>query len=58
MKLSWNKFKAKPLIDFQTNVDNDKTLYLKVAQEFSVKADNKSKEFESYRYTAAKRRPK
>lgn len=33
-------------------------LYLKVARELSAKADNKSKGFESYRYTAAKQRPR
>lgn len=38
------------LLDFQTNADNEKNiLYLQVAKEFSVKADNKNKKFESYR---------
>lgn len=39
------------LLDFQTNVDNEKpTFYIyQVAKEFSVKADNKNKKFESYR---------
>lgn len=37
------------LLDFQTNADNEKNiLYLQVAKEFSVKADNKNKKFESY----------
>lgn len=37
------------LLDFQTNADNENNLYLQVAKEYSIKADNKNKEFESYR---------
>lgn len=36
------------LLDFQTNADNENNFYLQVAKEFSIKADNKNKEFESY----------
>lgn len=33
------------LLDFQTNADNEKNiLFLQVAKEFAVKADNKKKE--------------
>lgn len=37
------------LLDFQTNADNENNFYLQVVKEFSIKADNKNKEFESYR---------
>lgn len=36
------------LLDFQTNADNENNFYLQAAKEFSIKADNKNKEFESY----------
>lgn len=37
------------LLALQTNADNGNNLYLQVAKEFSIKADNKNKGFESYR---------
>lgn len=43
------------LLDFQTNADNENNFYLQVAREFSKKADNKNKEFESYRIQLSNR---
>lgn len=46
------------LLDFQTNADNENNLYLQVAKEYSIKADNKNKEFESYSVHGYQTEPK
>lgn len=44
------------LLDLRTNADNENNLYLQVAKECSIKADNK--EFESYRVHCYQTEPK